>query len=89
VIWSRPAAHSMNEFQDRVSLVDALMIGRHSILCRQGCSRKSSFTTFNELLEGQHQVILNVRPLSKEVRLSRGTPQVAFLLRSRLNALGP
>ncbi len=64
----RALQHSkMNEFKTAYRSLDALMIDDIQFFASKDRSQEEFFHTFNELLEGQHQVILTCDRYPKEV----------------------
>lgn len=59
--------NSMNEFKAAYRSLDALMIDDIQFFANKDRSQEEFFHTFNELLEGQHQVILTCDRYPKEV----------------------
>jgi len=59
--------NSMNEFKATYRSLDALMIDDIQFFADKDRSQEEFFHTFNELLEGQHQVILTCDRYPKEV----------------------
>ncbi|MBV8404073.1 MAG: chromosomal replication initiator protein DnaA [Gammaproteobacteria bacterium] len=59
--------NSMNEFKTAYRSLDALMIDDIQFFAGKERSQEEFFHTFNELLEGQHQVILSCDRYPKEV----------------------
>jgi len=59
--------NSMNEFKMAYRSLDALMIDDIQFFAGKDRSQEEFFHTFNELLEGQHQVILTCDRYPKEV----------------------
>jgi chromosomal replication initiator protein len=59
--------NSMNEFKTAYRSLDALMIDDIQFFAGKDRSQEEFFHTFNELLEGQHQVILTCDRYPKEV----------------------
>jgi chromosomal replication initiator protein len=59
--------NSMNEFKTAYRSLDALMIDDIQFFANKDRSQEEFFHTFNELLEGQHQVILTCDRYPKEV----------------------
>jgi chromosomal replication initiator protein len=59
--------NSMNEFKTAYRSLDALMIDDIQFFAGKERSQEEFFHTFNELLEGQHQVILTCDRYPKEV----------------------
>jgi chromosomal replication initiator protein len=59
--------NSMNEFKAAYRSLDALMIDDIQFFAGKERSQEEFFHTFNELLEGQHQVILTCDRYPKEV----------------------
>jgi chromosomal replication initiator protein len=59
--------NSMNEFKATYRSLDALMIDDIQFFANKDRSQEEFFHTFNELLEGQHQVILTCDRYPKEV----------------------
>ena len=60
--------NSMNEFKTAYRSLDALLIDDIQFFADKERSQEEFFHTFNELLEGQHQVILSCDRYPKEVR---------------------
>jgi chromosomal replication initiator protein len=60
--------NSMNEFKTAYRSLDALMIDDIQFFAGKDRSQEEFFHTFNELLEGQHQVILTCDRYPKEVQ---------------------
>ncbi len=59
--------NSMNEFKTAYRSLDALLIDDIQFFANKERSQEEFFHTFNELLEGQHQVILTCDRYPKEV----------------------
>jgi chromosomal replication initiator protein len=59
--------NSMNEFKTAYRSLDALLIDDIQFFAGKDRSQEEFFHTFNELLEGQHQVILSCDRYPKEV----------------------
>jgi chromosomal replication initiator protein len=59
--------NSMNEFKTAYRSLDALLIDDIQFFANKDRSQEEFFHTFNELLEGQHQVILTCDRYPKEV----------------------
>src|SRR2546421_9157315 len=59
--------NSMNEFKTAYRSVDALLIDDIQFFAGKERSQEEFFHTFNELLEGQHQVILTCDRYPKQV----------------------
>src|SRR2546430_1691308 len=59
--------NSMNEFKTAYRSLDALLIDDIQFFAGKERSQEEFFHTFNELLEGQHQVILTCDRYPKEV----------------------
>ena len=59
--------NSMNDFKAAYRSLDALMIDDIQFFANKDRSQEEFFHTFNELLEGQHQVILTCDRYPKEV----------------------
>ena len=59
--------NSMNEFKTAYRSLDALLIDDIQFFANKERSQEEFFHTFNELLEGQHQVILSCDRYPKEV----------------------
>ena len=59
--------NSMNEFKTAYRSLDALLIDDIQFFAGKDRSQEEFFHTFNELLEGQHQVILTCDRYPKEV----------------------
>jgi chromosomal replication initiator protein len=60
--------NSMNEFKTAYRSLDALLIDDIQFFAGKDRSQEEFFHTFNELLEGQHQVILTCDRYPKEVQ---------------------
>jgi len=60
--------NSMNEFKTAYRSLDALLIDDIQFFADKERSQEEFFHTFNELLEGQHQVILSCDRYPKEVQ---------------------
>lgn len=60
--------NTMNEFKTAYRSLDALMIDDIQFFAGKDRSQEEFFHTFNELLEGQHQVILTCDRYPKEVQ---------------------
>lgn len=60
--------NSMNEFKTAYRSLDALLIDDIQFFAGKERSQEEFFHTFNELLEGQHQVILSCDRYPKEVQ---------------------
>ncbi len=56
--------NAMNEFKRYYRSVDALLIDDIQFFAGKDRSQEEFFHTFNALLDAQHQIILDLRPLS-------------------------